>query len=637
MKTLEFYISIHAFQSNRALEWIVRRRYRAYSILSAVVVVIAIYYLVGVWTSGGQAGVPLDDAWIHFTYARNLADYGELSFNKGEPSTGTTSFLWTLLLATGYLISKDPLWTSIVLNIALSALLIIVLYELGSEIYRGRIIGFIFALACALIGNLMWLTLSGMETILFLFLGFSALLFYSKERYKLCGAALGALTLTRPEGLCLVLILAITEWITVREKTERRKINFSLLIAPLICVMIYFSINLLISGKFLTSTFEGRRWLAKQDLSVDLSIAKMLSEKSGIFLILNRWVYHLRKYLFGLFSWINMPGKFLNNVFLSIFIIPILSGIYICALNFIKHLKETNTQRLKKLLFLPLAWVIISYISLDTNVFMDNLITIIVLYLFFQLCLLRAFDSNIVSISKIGTVMYVWFILHNLMYAVLIPWKGHAGRYQAINLILVTFFLIAGIALVYKKIKDMKNIRSAILLNSVYYIAILLVTATYVGSTIEWRDLYISSVLHINRVHVSTGKWINENIPKDAVLAAYDIGAIGYYSQREIIDLGGLVDPSSIRYLFSGNAPEFMRKKKATHLAMVESTLKKVSLGDRMGIYRQNGKKFKLTPLHNAEVPIDEYLPHWRATGNAYPKIVVYRIKWLSSKDGSRR
>ena len=369
MKTLEFYISTPIFQSSRALEWIVKRRYRAYLILSGVVIVTAIYYLIGVWTSGGQAGVPLDDAWIHFTYARNLADYGELSFNKGKLSTGTTSFLWTLLLATGYLISKDPLWTSIVLNIALSALLIIVLYELGSEIYRGRIIGFIFALACALIGNLMWLTLSGMETILFMLLGFSALLFYSKERYKLCGAVLGALILTRPEGLCLVLILAITEWITVREKTERQKIYSKLLITPLICLVTYFSINLLISGKFLTSTFEGRRWLAKQDLSVDLSIAKMLSEESGIFRIMNGWINHLRNYLFGLFSWLNIPGEFFNNVFLLIFIILILLGVYISVLNFLKHLKETNVHGLKKLLFLPLAWVVISYISLDTKVF----------------------------------------------------------------------------------------------------------------------------------------------------------------------------------------------------------------------------------------------------------------------------
>jgi hypothetical protein len=39
------------------------------------------------------------------------------------------------------------------------------------------------------------------------------------------------------------------------------------------------------------------------------------------------------------------------------------------------------------------------------------------------------------------------------------------------------------------------------------------------------------------------GRWLDRNADRDALVAAPDIGAIGYYSGRRILDLGGLVTP----------------------------------------------------------------------------------------------
>mgnify|MGYP006863440366 CR=1 FL=1 len=40
-----------------------------------------------------------------------------------------------------------------------------------------------------------------------------------------------------------------------------------------------------------------------------------------------------------------------------------------------------------------------------------------------------------------------------------------------------------------------------------------------------------------------TGEWLAANTPADAVIAAHDIGALGYASERRILDLAGLVSP----------------------------------------------------------------------------------------------
>lgn len=47
---------------------------------------------------------PFDDPWIHQVYARNLVRYGQYAFNPGEPSSGSSAPLWTLLMAPAHLL-----------------------------------------------------------------------------------------------------------------------------------------------------------------------------------------------------------------------------------------------------------------------------------------------------------------------------------------------------------------------------------------------------------------------------------------------------------------------------------------------------------------------------------------------------
>ncbi|HVN54223.1 MAG TPA: hypothetical protein VMT46_07825 [Anaerolineaceae bacterium] len=59
-----------------------------------------------------RIGFPLDDAWIHQTYARNLALRGEWAFLPGVVSAGSTSPLWSFLLSIGYGLHIPPIpWT----------------------------------------------------------------------------------------------------------------------------------------------------------------------------------------------------------------------------------------------------------------------------------------------------------------------------------------------------------------------------------------------------------------------------------------------------------------------------------------------------------------------------------------------
>lgn len=49
--------------------------------------------------------------------------------------------------------------------------------------------------------------------------------------------------------------------------------------------------------------------------------------------------------------------------------------------------------------------------------------------------------------------------------------------------------------------------------------------------------------LHPDRVYVETGEWLRDNTPEDATVACREIGHIGYFSRRDIVDVMGLVSP----------------------------------------------------------------------------------------------
>lgn len=63
-----------------------RRQWRSRSWLGCIVA-IGIFSAACLWFGPGVT----DDTFIHLQYAANWADYGELAFNKGEPSYGVTS------------------------------------------------------------------------------------------------------------------------------------------------------------------------------------------------------------------------------------------------------------------------------------------------------------------------------------------------------------------------------------------------------------------------------------------------------------------------------------------------------------------------------------------------------------------
>jgi hypothetical protein len=53
---------------------------------------------------------------------------------------------------------------------------------------------------------------------------------------------------------------------------------------------------------------------------------------------------------------------------------------------------------------------------------------------------------------------------------------------------------------------------------------------------------------------VTTAQWIAANIPPEDLLAVHDIGALGYFAPRPIIDTAGLVSPQVVPMMQDADA-----------------------------------------------------------------------------------
>jgi hypothetical protein len=59
---------------------------------------------------------------------------------------------------------------------------------------------------------------------------------------------------------------------------------------------------------------------------------------------------------------------------------------------------------------------------------------------------------------------------------------------------------------------------------------------------------YAWGVENINAMQVHLGQWVDRTLPRTARIAMNDIGAIAFFSRREVIDLIGLVTPEILPY-----------------------------------------------------------------------------------------
>ncbi|MCX6082831.1 MAG: hypothetical protein NTW32_25160 [Chloroflexi bacterium] len=229
-------------------------------LVGAVLTSLVIY--LGLSAATYRIGFPLDDSWIHQTYARNLALLGEWSFLPGELSSGSTSPLWTILLALGFVLHLSPyFWTYLLGGLLLFGISILVelILRRSASLYKPAYpwAGCLFALEW----HLAWAAFSGMETSLhiFLVLFVVSILLTGSRNYLIAGIVVGVSVWVRPDGLTLLGPMCLAIFLTEQTGSDRMRgllrlgFGFSVFFFP------YLLFNLAISGAPMPNTFYAKQ------------------------------------------------------------------------------------------------------------------------------------------------------------------------------------------------------------------------------------------------------------------------------------------------------------------------------------------------------------------------------------------
>ncbi len=163
----------------------------------------------------------VDDAYISFRYAYNLAYNGELVFNTGDRVEGFSNLLWVLILAFQFIIFNFSVEEfSLFISLGLITFSTFRLWQISSLLGIPRPVGVIAALLLILNPEFVSAGTNGMEVSLYSALIIEIVYRYSRSQYRLTYFFSSLLFLTRPEGIFLGLLLLAIMYIEHRSVRE---------------------------------------------------------------------------------------------------------------------------------------------------------------------------------------------------------------------------------------------------------------------------------------------------------------------------------------------------------------------------------------------------------------------------------
>jgi len=574
-------------------------------------------------------GFPLDDSWIFWVFAKNLATGQGFSFNPGEPVLGTTSILWVLILAGSYVFTHSVLFISKFWGALLFLLSIFLTYRICLFHTREEKVAFLGALTVALSPPLVFGALSGMEISLATLLLCLTLYFHLQEKRRVrkifLAPILGALCFAaRPELISLYPLLLVDDYIN-RENGGawsvmiRKGLTFAISLSPV----------------FIFS------YLATGDLLANTLAAKTMD--SGLI-------------------WAIRNGS-LGELIVSVTLNPLIWG----------------GTMLISLVSLNALWAVFwgrglvhSFVRRDTFIYP---------LIFLVVPMLRGMAAPVTN-SLYGEQRYVSFLLPLLALFFVKGWSGFARSAERRGLKSkerIWLYVLGGAAFVlsfifylnplvgkdeifrflagsfFPSVLNFASFRFVLPFAALFIILMALLggsrffTDRPIGRQIAYALLiaglvlqagflvnrgrfYALSAQNINEMQVHLGRWVNRNVPEGSLVAVNDVGAIKFFGERRCLDLEGLVSPQIIPYKIMGrearivylnrNRPDWFvifplwYPEVYTYLGLGENALYEAKLEDNvacggavMKVSRPDWRLFDSTFQNTGILAVRPYIP----------------------------
>jgi len=322
-----------------------------YYITGACVFTYVFYLIFEYIFTHGVMGVPLDDTWIHFQFAENFTKGFFYQFNPGEPTAGTTSPLYVIVLGAFSYLIRDFIINSVFLSAAFHLLSCIFIYKISLLIFKSdysplkhfnpekfspEFVSLLVSLLTVFTGRLTWAALSGMETTMFTFFCLAGVYYHVKNlqqnKFTIVPCFFIALaTVSRPEAFLLFGLYLFDLIINFLKNNNFKKNLLKLILGIIIFAVItfpYLIFSYKISGYFFPNTFRGQGGGFK--FIPDLEYLRIVT----IYFFRDNFVVGLLYLLSIIFYFSNFKKYFkelkkINLIFLWTIFLPLISSLLI--------------------------------------------------------------------------------------------------------------------------------------------------------------------------------------------------------------------------------------------------------------------------------------------------------------------
>jgi hypothetical protein len=138
---------------------------------------------------------------------------------------------------------------------------------------------------------------------------------------------------------------------------------------------------------------------------------------------------------------------------------------------------------------------------------------------------------------------FLWIIGYVLVYALRLPVTYQHGRYI---MPVMPAFCLLGMAGLFELLEVIAGWNWGRIIRPVWQISALIVLAVF--WVLGLRG-FAMDVAVIESEMVAAAQWVAVNTEPGSIIGAHDIGALGYYADRELVDLAGLVSPEVIPFI----------------------------------------------------------------------------------------
>ncbi len=492
-----------------------------------------------------EPGFPLDDAWIHQVFARNIATGHGFSFNPDIPVAGSTAPLWTLILAIPWMIF-GPVTGGIITGILCQWLALIAIYKLTEILTKDRALSLLVAISSVLCWPLIWGALSGMEAGLYSALSLWGLYFYFRSeslgdaRDYLAYGLFGLASLSRPECALFIVAALIRDAAVWWKSTDRGYLPWLVKVGILaILAAPYFTLTYINTGGIFPRTFGAK-------VRNDNLIASLL-----------QWNWKA-----AIKASTVLPYFYIQNFYRHILLLnPIIA--YALFTGLLKLVRASRGEKSKTIMlallfisYVPLMGIIAPVFAATVHNFrmIDHLLFLFIMIGISGLFMDVETESPLFrKILSIGGIIFLSIgISFNFMEGTISSLLNRNSLlFSADDLKRILFVYnnacigtrSLGIIMITSSLITIGRIRKFINTGFVRPALISAVLITGVYGVIRNADLYANNVRNINECDVYAAKYLGDIARPGDFVAVNDIGAMGYYSKMEILDLKGLISP----------------------------------------------------------------------------------------------